>query len=244
MFIKYGTYTHAADECAVVVTRTPRFNDGGQVVSTIERWDITGFIQAASQAALTTALTSLASAYATQGQDVTLLLNDGVTPTHHQILNSSTLGGVRVVQAPSFPDGRGAQYSTFRSYSITLEAEIPVSGSTSLLVFFEESLTFQGGGARFVYLQTLTGLPQKQTVADSTPYMASQQGRSVGYGSYPAASSPLWANSEHRDRRSIAYRSPKRSGPVGSAQYSEYETTWSYQFEDSAALSGSPNVWS
>ena len=244
MFFKYGSYTHAADECSLVVTKTPRFNEGGQQISTLERWDVAGFIQAASQAALTTAINSLASAYATNGQDATLLLNDGVTPTHHQILNANTLGGIRVVQAPSFPQGKGAEYSTFRSYSLVLEAEIPVSGYASLLVFFEESITFKGGGSRFVYLQTLTGLPQKQTVADNTPFMAMQQGRAVGYGGYPTIPSPLWPTSEHRDQRDISHKSPRRHGPTGSPQYSEYESTWSYQFEDSAALSGTPNVWS
>lgn len=244
MFIKYGTYLHANNECAVIVSKSPRFNEGGQQVSVIEHWDITGFIQAASQAALTSALAALATAYATNGQDLTLLLDDGVTPTHHRIVNANTLGGVRVVQGPNFPQGVGAEYSTFRSYSISLEAEIPVSGATSLLIFFEEMLSFKGGGQRFVHLQTLTGSPQKQIVAASTPYMATQSGRSVGYGGYPAVPSPLWPSSEQRDQRDVAYKSPKRSGPVGSPNYSEYEVSWSYHFEDAAALSGTPNVWS
>ena len=243
MYLKYGAYTHANHECSLVVARTPRFNDGGQQVAVVERWEIAGFIQAASQAALTTALSALASAYALNGQDATLLLDDGVTPTHHQIINANTLGGVRVVQAPSFPQGRGAEYSTFRSYTITLEAEIPVSGASSLLVFFEEALSFKGGGPRFVHLQTLTGSPQKQIVAASTPFTATQQGRSIGYASYPTIPAPLWPSSEHVDQRDIAYKSPKRSGPTGSPQYSEYEVSWSYHFEDASSLTGVPNVW-
>lgn len=243
MFVKYGTYTHAANECAIVVNKTPRYNEGGHVVSIVERWDIVGFIQAASQAALTTALNSLATAYASNNLDLTLLLDDGVTPTHHQILTASTLGGTRVVVAPSFPEGKNAEYSTFRSYSLAVEAEIPVSGYASLLILFDETVTFQGGGARFVHLQTLTGNAQKQTVADATPYRATQTGRQVGYASYPTVPSPLWSASEMRDQRSISYKSPKRSGTSGSAQYSEYEVSWQYQFESVTALSGSPNVW-
>lgn len=243
MYIKYGTYTHANNECSLVVARTPRYNEGGHVVSIIERWDIAGFIQAASQAALTTALNSLRTAYASNGLDLSLLLDDGVTATHHQIHNVNTLGGVRVVGGPSFPEGKNAEYSTFRSYTVSLEAEIPVSGYASLLIFFEETLSFQGGGPRFVHLQTLTGSPQKQIVADSTPYKAVQTGRSVGYASYPAFPGPLWPNDEMRDQRQINYRSPKRSGTSGSPQYSEYEVSWQYQFESASALSGAPNVW-
>jgi hypothetical protein len=244
MFLKYGTYTHAADECSLVVTRTPRFNEGGQVVSVIEQWQISGFIQAATQAALTTALAALKTAYATNGLDLTLFLNDGVTPTHHAIANADTLGGVRVVSAPSFPMGRGAEYGGFRSYTVALEAEIPVSGYAALLVFFEETLSFSGGGSRFVHLQTLTGNAQKQTVAAATPYRATQEGISVGYAASPSIPGPLWVADEMRDQRRINYRSPKRRGPVGAPAYTEYESTWSYQFESVNALSGSPSLWS
>lgn len=243
MIFKYGSYAHAQNECSLVAAKLPRFNDGGQVVSHVHRFRIEGFLQAASQAALTTALNALKAAYEIQGQDAALLLDDGLTPTHHVLTNSATLGGVRVVEGPSFPEGRGAEYGGFRHYRLTLEAEVPVSGYAGLLIFFEESVSFQGGGPRFVYLQTLTGPPQKQTVADNSPFAAVQSGTSVGYAGYPIVPGPLWPNSEHRGQRHIHYGSPKRSGPAGSPQYSEYEVSWSYQFEDASAMSGVPNVW-
>lgn len=243
MILKYGAYSHANNEASVIVRKTPKFNEGGFAVAMLERWEIAGFLQAANQTALTAAIDSLSAAYAIQGQDLALYLDDGATRTSHAIASAATIGGTRVVQAPSFPQGAGAEYSTFRSYAIAVEAEIPTVGPQTLL-FFEESLVFSGGGPRFVFLQTLNGFPQKQQVAQTTPHQAQQSGRAVGYGAYPFPPAPIWPAAEHRDRRRIDYKTPNRQGTTGAqVSFVEYEVSWAYAFEEATPLSGIPTVW-
>ncbi len=241
MFLKYGSYTHSANEVSVAISRTPRYDEHDRILSMIERWEIDGRLAADTQAALTTAINALEAAYETQGQNVGLYLDDGTTLTSHAITSADTIGGVRVVEGPSYPDGRGAEYSTFRNYRIALEAETDIAPGNTLL-FWEERIETTGGGGRFVMLQTLTGSPQKQIVAQATPYRAIQSGRAVGYGAYPLPASPLWPASEHVDQRQVGRRSPRRRGPTGQASYEEWEVVWSYSFEDVAPLIGFPST--
>src|SRR4029077_8154957 len=97
-------------------------------------------------------IAALRSAYNVNGLDLGLYLDDGVTPTDHVLASSTTLGGTRVT-ALEFPNGSGAEYSTFRSYSITVEADTPDTSQN--LLDFSETLSFAGtGGARPVLFAT------------------------------------------------------------------------------------------
>src|SRR4029079_17459158 len=102
---------------------------------------VTGIKHAASQAALTTALGDLRAAYNVNGRDVGLYLDDGVTLTDHALPSGAALGGVRVTGL-AFPRGDGAEYSTFRTYRLTLEADFP--DSAGKLLQCEQSLYFEG----------------------------------------------------------------------------------------------------
>ncbi len=58
----------------------------------IQTWEIIGAKLAATKSALTTALGTLESAYANDYRDLTLFLDDGITPTVHSLTNGSTFG--------------------------------------------------------------------------------------------------------------------------------------------------------
>jgi hypothetical protein len=240
MYLKYGTYQHPAGEASVVISKQGLFSDAGLPRGIRERWDIQGRLQAADQAALTTAINALTAAYALQGQDVGFYFDNG-QPSSHQIDSSETNGGVRVVVPPSFPQGKGAEYSTFRNYSLALEAELLDPEAT--LIGWNERLNFSGGGPQFAFLQPITGLPIKQQLRQATTYRAAQSGEAVGYQSYPTPATPLWAASEHVHLREIHYELPKRMGPPGSPTYTHYRVTWSYRFESATPLVGSPTPW-
>jgi hypothetical protein len=240
MILKYGNYAHSVGEAAIAISIAARFTEQRVHYANRERWEISGFLQGTSPAALTTAIDALKTAYAQQGQDVGLYLDDGVTPTSHAIQASDTIGGTRVVEGPSFPEGHGGQYATFRSYRIVVEADRPVGDATGVPLVWEELLTFSGGGPRFVFLQTINGLPQRQLVASATPYRATQSGRAVALGVYPSPGIPLWPTAEHVDRRQITRKAPQ-SSLAGAAV--EYETTWQYSFESELPLVGSPFVF-
>lgn len=244
MILKYGNYTHQIDECAVAITGGNRFNSGGQLLSLINRWSVRGMLFGGDLADITTKISALEAAYNIQNQDVTLLRDDGVTPTAHGIKTANCLGGVRT-DGVNYPLGEGAEYGgLFRTYVVNIEAEIPITGAGApLLTEFSERLAFSGGGPKFVILQALAGPPIKQYTADFQPYRATQSGRLVGWLNPVPANAPIWPLSLKTESSQVTNGSPKRTGPVGSVTYTEFESTWNYQFEDPFPLVGTPSLW-
>jgi len=240
MYLKYGNYQHAANEVSVVISKQGLFTEAGIGRGVRERWNIQGRLQAADQTSLTTAIEVLAAAYGLPAQDVGFYLDDG-QPTSHVISSAATNGGVRVVVPPSFPEGKGAEYSTFRNYTIALEAEL--LDPRAALLSWSEVLSFKGGGPQFAFLQPINGLAQKQLLKQATTFHATQSGHAVGYLGYPLPAAPIWPEAEHVDQREVRYELPQRMGPPGSATYTQFKVSWSYSFEDAGALVGSPTAW-
>jgi len=234
MIIGYGAYRHAAHECGLVIARRPVYSPRGTRQFTRESWQIAGSLQAPDRAALTTALAQLQEAYALSGQDAGLYLDDGVTPTHHQLRSQLALGGVRVT-AFEFPRGTGAEYSTFRSYRITLEADF--AEADPLLWDYVETITQMGtGGPRRVWIETLDGAVQEQQVARLTVCRAVQTGRALGSTHYPEVSPPLWPLAELGDRRQIRFHTPRRAA----GGLSHFPVEWHYEYASGHPLLGGP----
>jgi hypothetical protein len=240
MYLKYGNYRHADNEVAVTIAKEGLFTQAGMPRGVRERWNLQGRLHAADQAALGAAIAALSAAYSIQGQDLAFYLDTGERSSH-AILSAATNGGVRVVSPPSFPEGKGAEYSTFRSYTIALEAEVLDPDATVLN--WNETVSFTGGGAQFGFFEPIEGLPQKQLLRVCTTYRASQSGEAVGSFHYPAPAPPLWPGAEHLPQREIRYDLPKRMGPPGQATYTQYRVSWSYHFEDAGPLVGLPTSW-
>ncbi len=240
MYLRYGNYQHAINEASVVISKVGLFSEGGLPRGVRERWSIQGRLQAADQAGIGAAIQSLSAAYGTHGQDVGFYFDNG-QPSSHRIISAATSGGVRVVTPPSFPEGKGAEYSTFRTYSLALEADWLDPAAT--ILSWTETLTFQGGGPQFVFLEPINGAPQKQLLKQATTYRVTQSGQAVGYRSYPTPAPPIWPGAEHTDRRSVRYDVPKRSGPPGNPTFTDFRVSWNYSFEDAGPLLASPTPW-
>lgn len=236
MFLQYGNYVHATNEAEVTISRLPTYNDGGLLQGYLETWRIRGILQAADQTALSIAINQLNAAYAVQDRNLGLFFDSGAA-TSHVLLSAQSIGGVRVIDGPNYPVGTGAEYSTFRSYEIAVEAEF--RNAQRGLLAWTESLSFSGGGPRFVMQQPLDGLPVRQRVAESTPYLVQQSGSAVGNLTYPIPSAPLFPADEHVDQRRIDRGQPRRHG----SSYSEWPISWSYSFEAAAPLLGLPRTW-
>lgn len=240
MYLQYGSYQHASGEVSVVISKQGLFTDAGMSRAVRERWEIQGQLHAATPAAVSTAIDALVAAYAVQGQDLGFYFDDG-QPSSHAIDSSATNGGVRVVVPPSFPQGRGAEYSTFRNYTIVLEAEWLDTGTA--LLSWHETLQFRGGGPQFAFLQPIAGAPVKQVLRQATTYHVTQSGEAVGQQAYPTPPGPIWPASEHVNQRQVRYELPKRMGPTGQATFTQYKVSWTYQFEAAAPLVGLPSSW-
>lgn len=238
MRLKYRNYTHPAGTVAVAITQQGLFTPAQHWWATRHVWQITATITGSSAATVDTAVREMQSAYSVQGGDLLLLLPDG-TPSTHQLLNASCHGGTRVMGG-SFPDGRGAEGVTYRTVQVTVEGDVPLSTANlaSQLMSFSESVQTSGGGPRFGHLESVTGRPQKQRLRRFTTVRAVQSGQAVGLYAYPTVPTPIWPG-QQVEQAQIRRQTPKR---VGSDQI-EYPVTWSYRFESSFPLIGTPNVW-
>ena len=246
MYVQYGDYTHPAGEPAVTIDRETLWTDAGTAWAERERWSISGCIynQAGTAAAMDVLVTELEAAYSSSGGDLKLLLPDGTTASQHALLNANTIGGVRVVKRPSYPQGSGPEGITIRHFTVALEAEVAVSADSALLSW-HESIRYSGGGPRFGHLEPLVGKPIKQKLKANTIYKAIQQGRAVGLSAYPAVPSPIWP-AHQIDQRDIEQSAPRRRGYGSGADcWTEWPVSWCYRFESANPLlaPNGPNRW-
>jgi len=234
MFLCYGNYIHANNECAVMISRQGVFNAHGLQTEIVEQWNIQGMLMAGSVAELSVAIRAMEAAYASSGRNVGLYVNAN-TPTAHGITSAAARGGVRVVVPPSFPVGYGAEYTTFRTYSIVLEATFGGSGVAGGLLSWSESIEIQGtGGPRWGYLQPMQGPPQQQIFSETSTIWMFQQGSAIGLGVYPTPSPPLLGpDQEHEESHRV-----HRELPADNSHHRR--VSWSYTFESHASLVGQP----
>ena len=130
------------------------------------------------------------AAYSVNKKDLIFYDNDG-NRTAHYIYNRDTTDGVFITQPPSFPDGAGAEYSTWRNYTIVVEFTTTAEGSN--LLAQAEAITYQGnGGPNWGWLVPLIGEPQQQTFTQRSLVTVTQRGRATGYKNYPTASNPIY----------------------------------------------------
>lgn len=219
--VKYGSYTHDAGNVKLSISRK----------SAREDWIIEGKLTG-TESELTTKINALIAAYSTNGSTLKLVSSSGSDSAH--VLVGAT------IETIEWPDSTSPEYATCRTYRIT--AWGPINGGENTLspgeVTFQETLSIEGGGARFVMVATFDG-PRKQEIDGVAPYRAVQSGFSKSQTGYPTPPSPLFASDEHVDQRRIEKKGPPRQ-VAGSTTV--YEVSWTYVFESATALSGSPNV--
>lgn len=234
MQFAYGNYTHADNEVELQsITRQMVVDATGRAQSIKHQWKVRGVLQAASQAALDSALSNLEDAYAENGHSAVLKLNSGANSVH--VLDSSqTVGGVKVVGGVDYPVGDGTEFVTSRTYAITLEAEFPFAPA-GRIIKWQESIRFSGGGPKFVWLETSRGKPVKQKTQEQTLYRAVQSGSAVGYLQRlppPGALAPQLLITPPE----IEYGNPQRNGNT----LHSYPTKWTYRMADAAPIVALP----
>lgn len=246
MYLQYGSYQHQSGECWLTISQTAE-ETNGLLTGVRVRYDVSGRLQIAdqgsplaNQAAMTPVIAALENAYSVNGLDFGMYQDDG-TPTAHVLINAETLGGVQVIRPPSYNEGRGAEYSTFRNYQLSVQALLP--NLFQGLIAWKEAIHLVGGGAKDVWLETLTGPPLKQTPVEQTTYRATQSGHATGLYGFINPSDPLWPYALHEERAMVTYSSPERFGASGIVVLRNYLTEWHYEFEDADPLLGLPNFW-
>lgn len=210
-----------------------------------QEWDVEGYVSGASQAAVVLAVSALNTALSIPNLDLTLYCDDGsVSAT--LLPNATSLSGVRITGL-AYRNNQGAEYVLFRKFSFTATASYAVPGSQTLLLDFHETLTFTGGGPKFVVRNAINTTPQRQLVYPSTVSFCTQQGYAIGYRGYPQVPLPKFPQS-FLDSPDIKKDSPKRERPgVGQSQglYSGYRIEWTFRFGDGTPLFSNvnPTLW-
>lgn len=235
MILRYGGYTHGDGEVTITVSKEKTYAETGEQTGYKEAWTIRGVLHADTVPALTNALAALEDAYSINGNNLILYESNGSTPTVHSLINSNTASGVRITKI-SYPVGDNTEYVASRTYEI--EAEAQIIKQNVEFDEWNETITVKGGGPKFVYLQTLTGPPQKQIVAQSTPYFATQSGTAVGLLAYPRFPPPLFPQHEHLDQRVQSRASPQ----VQPNTPSKFQIDWTYEYESASPLFGVPGI--
>jgi len=226
MILNYGSYAHADAECSISITRESIKGDQGQPVGIRESWQIRGRKNASDQASLNTALIALEKAYGVNGQDIYLSLNAGGSSVH-RITSDETVNGV-IVESLSYPNGTGAQFTTFRDYEITVSAELSndqFGGSEGQTLNFSESIVYNGsGGPRYVVKETLGGPPVRQPLTQQTIQTVVQSGMAEAIRQYPQPSRPI--RPDYMPERYQVVNTTRSGGGQ-----TRLVTRWSYTFQ-------------
>ena len=236
MRLRVGPNTLPQNEAVASITYSPVYDVTKRVAKLRERWDISGRIVLqgtnATQSQMTAEILRRQRIYQAD-LDLVFLEDDTDTPTVMQLLRLNCLLGPYIIDS-SLPNQANDVFATGMGYRIVYEAER--LGSSDGLLEFSESLTEGPGGLEYVYAGGSVNFPERQVGTQNTPWQYTQSGRAVGLFGYPAPPPPIWPFALMRKPR-IERSSPRVLGRIDT----EYEISWTYEFEWHQELRGVPH---
>jgi hypothetical protein len=232
---RYGSYVHADHETTVSISKQGLENDAGELYAQRVTWNVSGQILGDDTSAVVTACAALEAAYRERGRDARLYDASGNVVA--ELTDGNALTGVRVVQPVAYPLGDGAQFSTFRDYTVVLSADYLLdSGLRSRLRAFTEAVTLFGGGPVRDVVECVNAPAQEQVVSAFSAYRATQSGRAVGIFDYPAAPAPLWPAKLAR-AGTFTRETPRRIN----GRDVDFPLSYQFEFVSGTPLLGVPN---
>ena len=201
---------------------------------------VEGALTATSSSAMTAAIEALLSSVSSDYQDVIVRDDDGAD-TNFKLINNDSIDGVKLITPPTFPNLKTI-YSLKVPYRIVWQADFSVDDATNgvgvpNVIDFSESVSWQGNGGALKGIQlTPRGEPIEFTLAERTPYFATQSGSITMRGPISRIPNPIWPDKLINPGSSRTQSSPNvRNGVVES-----YSAQWSYQFQSLTPLIGEP----
>lgn len=233
MQLSYRGFTHDVSDPFISIERESLMTENQIVYAVLHRWTIRGRLHATNQDTLHALIIQMEDAYKVNGGDLILSLDSGSEA--HSIRSAETVGGVKIIRPPSYPEGGGGEYSTFRNYTLVAEAVYPYS-QDGVLISWQESITFVGTtGPLWVAVPLLYGPPQIQRLRNYTPVTVIQSGAAIMMYDYPVPPPPLWPGLEHEDRHTVTPQLfPDNSGRRG--------VQWTYYFTSITPLAALPTI--
>lgn len=245
LVIRYGGYRHRVGEGDLTIERRPIQNAKQITVMVEETWTWTGRLRSQSKVpdyrTLIPVINALEQAYKLNGQDLVLEHMNG-TPTHHSLRNSDCLGGTRVVQPPSFPEGKNAENVNYRSYRVAVSGiRIVRAGMQLKYKSFTEQIQIRGGGRRWGLVEVNNGPPIRQQLRTHTICTATQSGSYVSLLGLTEEIPPaIWPYALVDEFPDYSETSPQVFGESPAAMV-DRAVSWSYNFAWSSRLFGEPH---
>jgi hypothetical protein len=225
--VRYGSFSAPVGTATWKVRTRTLANDLGLPASRSRVVEVAGQLQGTGPADIYNQSRLLDLALSSWGQDLALTLDDGTVV--ESLTNATSLGGTRVTEGPDFPNGDGADATTYRDFRFVVEATYPIAAGN--VEAFEEEVETRGGGPKYGFLPVVNGPPIRQMLFSNTPYFATQQGTAVGLVTYPTPPPPLWPGAL-LEAPVIRKARPRMAGGV----VRDYRISWAYSFGSQTPL--------
>jgi len=221
--ITYGDYTFPANTTTVQPMSREYTRDArGERMLERQTWTVRTMLTGANASAIDTAIGTFETAM-TDGSALAL------GSTHHSVSDCRVL-------SISYPDLSGPEFANRRTAEVVFEGYVERSDTNE--ISFSESLVFSGGGARYVWQETISGIPKKTQVAENTVYRCTQSGSARKYAAYPSPPGPVFPG--HEVEGNPRTRRTTERDDDGNLIY---VLDWVYEFASSHELTGSPGTW-
>jgi hypothetical protein len=212
MIVQYGSYSFEDGECSMVNFRAmPVRTSMGLKRSVKIRMDCAGefiFQGAVDQDAIKAKIAAAKAALDEDYQDLTLLHNDGTTPSPFKLEN-----------------GNAANMTG----NLVTHVQAEFINPSLTLIDFQQGISIRGTAGPVNRWERRVGSQwQRKTVSQSSTKIIRQSGRSIGFGTYLPAPLPLLSSFyEHEELRVVEYVGPS----LFYRRPEFYETRWTYVFE-------------
>ena len=194
-----------------------------------------GELKGTSQADIRQKLEYMSQFFQIDGNNSGLYHDDG-SPSVHLLTNVGSLSGVRLLQAPSFNRSDPAEYTTYRSFTFTVQADYPILFADTIFDW-SETVRYRGNcGPRKQQIELDTGAPDEQIVSQQTVQYIIQSGRAVGTIGYPDPPDPLYSELLQDPDEGKGFDDPI---PQGSG-FTLYPRRWQYIMASNIPRDGRP----
>lgn len=245
MQLRYGSYYFPVNGVQVETRLQRLLSDAKIEYGFRYQFKVSGYLEGntsltslnAQQSYLSSQSLLLDQALKIQYQDLTLLQDDGATPSATTFISANSYTGVIITDGPNFPGKMGNDYVNQRAFDFSGYVEY-ASSPLNMVTSFREQLAFDGGGPIRIARRAINGSPQIQIPYLQTEYTAVQTGQAEGLRGYPAIPAPLFPFALAKSGQPT-YMSPVRNA----SNYERWGVRWEYRYVSATPLVGLPNLW-
>lgn len=228
MQLWYNGYAFPANAVACTTATRGVPSRSGRIIRRIGTIVCSGTLFGAGQAALTLAEQALRTALNQNYQSLILKMDNGANSSVN-LINNSTLSGVRITDGPNFGEATGGEFARIRRFVFTAEAEWVTPDGVGALVSYQETVSVTGnGGPVRRWRVPVNAAPIRQITSPYSIVRYQHSGVAVGHTSRPEPPEPFFGRAILvNEAESVSYDHPE---PMG-LSFINWPVRWNYQGE-------------